>query len=250
MTVRFVYSLATLMRVLRVVEAIVDADHFEPRGVLYTVKFCFLYHDIRRASRFHDEDERREAFTNATKEAAATLAGVAASVALLRALPDVRTAPRSTLPLLTVVSVFRFYCAVTFVEAAYRAHLAYYGVRAPVCYDEPWKAETVNEFWAVRWNQAIARQMRNVCYKPTLQLSGNKRLAEVAVFSGSALLHAFPVALLGGSKRAIASTLAFFAAQPMLVMVERTFKLKGLWWAQLAGWSTAPLFALPLLEVL
>ena len=92
--------------------------------------------------------------------------------------------------------------------------------------------------------------MRNICYKPTLASTGHKRLAEAAVFAGSAALHWFPVALLGGSTWARRSTAAFFAVQPAIIALERALHLRGFLWVQLVGWATAPLFALPLLEVM
>jgi hypothetical protein len=41
--VRFLFGMASVMRLLRVVEVLIDPKYFEDRGAMYTIKFCFLY---------------------------------------------------------------------------------------------------------------------------------------------------------------------------------------------------------------
>jgi hypothetical protein len=41
--VRFLLGMATVMRVLRVIEVLNNPADFEARGAMYTIKFCFLY---------------------------------------------------------------------------------------------------------------------------------------------------------------------------------------------------------------
>jgi hypothetical protein len=41
--VRFFFGMAAVMRAFRVVEVLLDPKFFEERGVMYTMKFCFLY---------------------------------------------------------------------------------------------------------------------------------------------------------------------------------------------------------------
>ena len=103
------------------------------------------------------------------------------------------------LPVRTFLGMMRFYFAIVFVEALYRLHLNLFGVRPPVCFDEPWKSETVAEFWGKRWNLAIAGQLRNVFFKPLAEM-GHRAAGEVAVFLGSALLHMIPIVSMGGSR--------------------------------------------------
>lgn len=41
--IRFAVGMATVMRVLRVCEALLNPKFFEKRGAMYTIKFAFLY---------------------------------------------------------------------------------------------------------------------------------------------------------------------------------------------------------------
>ena len=154
---------------------------------------------------------------------------------------------RQSRSVLSVVSMFRFYFIIRVVEAAYRLHLVAFGVRPPICFDEPWKSKTIAEFWT-RWNLSIAQQLRAIFYKPVLE-RGYRQLAEFSVFISSALLHLLPIYVLGGSTKAKRSTALFFLCQPVLIMFERKFKLQSRLWVQLALWSVAPLFSLPLHQV-
>jgi len=149
---------------------------------------------------------------------------------------------------LTVLSMFRFYFFTTMVEASYRLHLVLFGIRPPVCFDEPWKSVTVAEFWGQRWNLSIAGQLRNIFFKPLAE-AGQRKLGELSVFLASSALHMIPIVTLGGSRQGIISTACFFAVQPFVIAFEKQFGLTGRAWVQAALWSTAPLFALPLYEV-
>ena len=41
--IRFLFGMATVMRVLLVLEVLLNAEFFEQRGAMYTTKFCFLF---------------------------------------------------------------------------------------------------------------------------------------------------------------------------------------------------------------
>lgn len=41
--VRFLFGMASVMRLLRVIEVLMDPVYFEQRGAMYTIKFCFLF---------------------------------------------------------------------------------------------------------------------------------------------------------------------------------------------------------------
>jgi hypothetical protein len=256
--VRFTFKMATLMRLLRVIEALFEPEYFEQRGAKFSVKFAFLYHDLRRAGRFNSREELQQAREKTIKDIILSGCSLFTTLGLLYwkgetlfKLSNGFTSPKQSLLtcIKNFISVIRFYSAITLIEAFYRLHLLLFEIKPPVCFDEPWKSQTIAEFWSTRWNQAIARQMRNVAYKP-LAARGFKRGAEFGVFTSSALLHVFPIYLLDGSISAQLSTLLYFSVQPILMWTERIFKLKGLWWVQIAGWGVSPLFALPLLEVL
>jgi hypothetical protein len=150
---------------------------------------------------------------------------------------------------ISILSVFRFYFFIYLVEAGYRLHLCEFGIRAPPCFDKPWNSETIAEFWGQRWNLAIAQQLRNLFFKP-IAATGHRKAGELAVFVASSALHMIPIVSLGGSPKAVVSTATFFLLQPLLIAIEKKFKLKGRGWVQFAMWSCVPLFAVPLYEVM
>jgi len=241
---RFLFGMATVMRVLRVIEVLNDPEHFATRGDMYTIKYCFLYHDLRRASCFDTEQEQESAEHRSIHDLIFNAMGIILTSMVLR----IKLVLRHRL-LIAIASMLRFYSFISLAEAGYRLHLNKFGIRAPVCFDEPWRSQTVGEFWGKRWNLAIAQQLRNVVFKPVSNYTGNRKLGELAIFAASSALHMIPVVSLGGSQRAIASTAVFFLIQPGLIAFEKSFHLKGVPWVHLALWSCAPLFSLPLYEV-
>ena len=171
-------------------------------------------------------------------------AGLLAMVGLLK-IPQIHR----TLPAIYVISTFRFYFFILMVEAGYRFHLCKFGIRAPVCFNQPWKSETISEFWGQRWNLAIAQQLRNIFFKPLAE-AGHRRIGELSVFLASSCLHMIPIVSLEGSRKSVVSTALFFILQPLIISMEKQFQLKGPLWVHAAFWSTAPLFVLPLYEVI
>jgi hypothetical protein len=190
------------------------------------------------------EEERRAAVRKAVRDVLMNASGILAALAVLRS-----RAVAERWFLIAVASMYRFYFLVSGVEAGYRLHLALFSIKAPVCFDAPWNSLTIAEFWGKRWNLSIAQQLRNVFYKPILQVSGNKRLAALATFIASSGLHMIPIVSLGGSKKAVATTALFFLVQPLLMAVESAFHIKSKLWVHGALWAVAPLFSLPLHEV-
>lgn len=249
---QFVFRMATVMRVLRIIEVVKDRqEFFEKKGTAYTMKFAFLYHDLRKARRFVDEEERAREVKRAVVDVGRAGLGMGAMVVLLKLVEDGLKSSSIGVKVVvkTVLGMLRFAYGVFLAEAGYRLHLSVFGVKAPVCFDEPWKSTTVAEFWGKRWNLAIAGQLRNVFFKPLAE-AGQRGMGEVAVFWGSAALHMIPIVTLGGSTRAVVTTSLFFIMQPVLIAIEKQCKFSSVMWVQFALWSTAPLFALPLLEVL
>lgn len=208
---------------------------------------------MRRARYFATKEEREEAVQRAVKDIGQCSVGLAIVLLALHVTPHHhhRYTSLKAMYMCTVLSMLRFYFFINSVEAGYRLHLAHFGIKAPTCFDSPWESETVQEFWGKRWNLSIAQQLRAVFFKP-LALQGHRALGEFAVFLASAVLHILPIAILGGSRRAVASTAIYFLLQPVLIALERTFPhtLRGKLWVQLSMWTIAPLFALPMLRVM
>jgi len=230
-TVRFIYGMAAIMRLLRSVEMLWSPSFFESRSMSFAIKFAFLYHDLRKATK-----ATSDALTHALSHLIKVFAWFVSSVLALRALP-VSAPPIAKICL----GAIRSWAALAFVEACYATHLAAFGIQSPLCFDHPLQSQTVAEFWNTRWNLAIARQLSNVAYKPLAEM-GYKTTGVWATFVASAILHICPFLFLGGSKKAIQSTLLFFFTQPILMLVENKFKLKGPVWVASSFFTTAPLF--------
>ena len=117
-----------------------------------------MKHDLRRASCFETKDEQKIAEKECLQDIAVNVAGTLAAIVASRS----RKVQQMRF-LLSVLSIFRFYFALQVVEAGYRFHLVKFGIRAPVCFKDPWNSETIGEFWT-RWNLAIAQQLRACKY--------------------------------------------------------------------------------------
>jgi len=235
--VRFIYGMASVMRVLRATEMLWTPSFFEERGVAFSLKFAFLYHDLRKATPLANDDV---ALSEAIVHTRRSLAALVGSIAALHALPD-----RAPAVLRFVLGALRSWAVLAFVEACYALHLAAFGIQSPVCFDKPLESRTLAEFWNSRWNLAIKSQLSNVFYKPFAEM-GHKAVGQWCTFVASAALHICPFLYLGGSRQAILKTAAFFVAQPTLMLVESKLKLSGPGWISACFFGTAPLFIGPL----
>ena len=198
---------------------------------------------MRRASCFDSKEEQLEEEKLVIQEILKSISLFAVVLLLLQS-----RKMSSSFVTLSILSLLRFYFLLRVAEAGYRFHLIKFGIRAPICFDEPWKSETIAEFWN-RWNLSIAQQLQAIFYKP-LARKGYSNLAKASIFLGSAGLHIVPVVTLNGSKEAIGSTTLFFTLQPILMALESYFKIRSQLWVHFVMWSISPLFALPLYEVL
>jgi hypothetical protein len=117
------------------------------------------------------------------------------------------------------------------------------GVRFADVHDHPHRSTTLSEFWSRRWNRTGARWFRERAFLPAR--SAGVASALFALFAVSGVMHAYLVAAV---TRLPWMVVAFFLAQPVLLLVERQMRVRR--WPPLAArmWTIATLAAaLPLL---
>jgi hypothetical protein len=159
-----------------------------------------------------------------------------------------------TTPTVSVI----FTCGLLLVDAIYRLPLALNGVSIPCTMQAPWKATTLRDFWAERWNLVIQRMLKEGVYLPLRRQGWARHAAATSTFFASGLLHAYPLMLLGMETRHAVQMLGFFLLQPALMALENAMNIKArfhssLWgrvWVVLVMLITLPLFTYPVMRVL
>lgn len=112
----------------------------------------------------------------------------------------------------------------------------------------PYRSLSVAEFWADRWNLIVGAVLRERVFAPLRRRGA--RVAILATFVASALLHAYAIGVALGPWEALA-WFAFFALQPLLLAIERRMHVRR--WSKPARWAwtfaalgvLAPLFVEP-----
>lgn len=124
---------------------------------------------------------------------------------------------------------------------------------APPTINSPYRATSLADFWANRWNLAVANLLRDLVFKPLARQG-----VEVALFASFALsaeIHAYVIFMMLGGLDAL-SWAAFFMVQPILILAERRIGVRR--WKPVAGrlWTFtllalfSPLFIDPVLKVI
>ena len=123
------------------------------------------------------------------------------------------------------------------------------GFQLPPRFRQPFRSQSVGEFWGKRWNGMMEHWLRDHCYRA---LAGHSpRFALWMTFAASAAIHAY-IALAVDLRSALLWG-AFFLAQPFAIGIEHVLKVHR--WPPLAGvfWTYAwfavlvPLLVLPML---
>eukprot|EP01031_Cornospumella_fuschlensis_P032838 gene32838-39709_t len=79
---------------------------------------------------------------------------------------------------------------------------------------------SLKEFWGVRWNPILGKQLQESFYKPVRAMGLSRPFAVIACFTGSALLHAIPKIISEVHWEETGMMFAFFFVQGVLVLVE------------------------------
>ena len=126
------------------------------------------------------------------------------------------------------------------------------GVEASPLFRSPYRATSLTDFWARRWNVRTSGLFRRYCF--ALLARHGTTLALFATFAVSALGHAALADIALGRWAALSCAL-FFLVQPIAIGVERRMGVAR--WAPAAGWAwtmafltiTSPLLLEPALRI-
>jgi hypothetical protein len=88
----------------------------------------------------------------------------------------------------------------------------------------PLLSGSLAEFWGERWNPIAAKLLQDSFYKPLRSLGISRSICKLACFSGSALLHAWPVYMAKHSLQDTIMVCSFFLAHGVCMMLEGTVK--------------------------
>lgn len=127
------------------------------------------------------------------------------------------------------------------------------GLAVPPLFRAPYRATSIAEFWARRWNLAASEALRAYCFAPLSQRSATFALC--FTFAASAAGHALLVRLALKGWWPAASCGAFFLAQPLLIAAERRLGVRRWPSAARRAWTlgalalTAPLVVEPVLQM-
>ncbi len=84
----------------------------------------------------------------------------------------------------------------------------------------PLLSTSLAEFWGLRWNPVISKQLQDSIYKPLRKFGVHKSISVVACFTGSALLHAIPKLISEGSLEEFLMMFSFFFSQGFCLILE------------------------------
>lgn len=130
---------------------------------------------------------------------------------------------------------------------------AWWGLSVPPVNDAPYRARSVSEFWAKRWNLVMTRILRDRAFRPLARRGAGAAL--FASFALSAVIHAYCMGVALGALCAL-SWGAFLLAQPLIIVAERRLGVRR--WPHAVGWLwtavalavLSPLFTEPALRLL
>jgi hypothetical protein len=90
----------------------------------------------------------------------------------------------------------------------------------------PLLSGSLAEFWGERWNPIAAKLLQDSFYKPLRSLGVSRGVCKLACFSGSALLHAWPVYMAKHSLQDTIMVCSFFLAHGVCMVLEGAVKRK------------------------
>ena len=94
-------------------------------------------------------------------------------------------------------------------------------VRVPSPMRQPFLADSLADFWGMKWNNAIQRVLYHSIHRPVKEATHSGSLAAMATFAASALVHVYGVAVAGASHDECAMVVAFFFTQALFITAER-----------------------------
>jgi hypothetical protein len=104
-------------------------------------------------------------------------------------------------------------------------HLLGYHLPPMMRHHMPLLSVSLAEFWSVRWNPLVGKDLQECFYKPLRQHAIHRGLCMLNTFIGSAILHAWPQYLSTMSLQDMSMMFLFFFGQGLAVVMERIFVL-------------------------
>jgi hypothetical protein len=180
---------------------------------------------------------------------------VASTIVLTTAIAVAKTVPADGLWLIVrwIAGGIGLLAIAEMATACHDLATATLGLAVPPLFLAPYRATSVAEFWARRWNVPASEALHVFCFKPVARYGVS--FAMVAAFTVSAAGHAFLASLALKGWRPAASCGAFFLVQPLIIVIERKLKVRR--WSEAAariwtlGWLslTAPLVVEPVIQM-
>ncbi len=114
--------------------------------------------------------------------------------------------------------------------------LRWAGWPAPLLFDRPWAARSLEEFWSRRWNLAFVEMNRRLLLR-WLRGRCGRRLSRLAVFALSGMVHELAISFPAGGGWGL--PFGYFILQAAMVEIEERFRIRSRLWAWF--WVIAPL---------
>ena len=93
-------------------------------------------------------------------------------------------------------------------------------MKVPGSMNQPFAANSLGEFWSLKWNNAIQTILYHSVHRPVKEATSSGGVAALATFFSSALFHVYGVAIAGASHSESSMVMAFFIAQAVFVNAE------------------------------
>jgi alginate O-acetyltransferase complex protein AlgI len=132
----------------------------------------------------------------------------------------------ATILVLPGLSLLLHFCLCNLLAAAWRLR----GVACDALFREPWRSQSLAEFWSRRWNLAFSQMTAIAVYRPLAERWG-RGAALMAGFVVSGLLHEMAISM--PVRAGFGMPLLYFMIHGVLVLVERELERRG---RRLSGW--------------
>ena len=269
------YALASLCHFIRLVQITKDLDTFRETSWLYRYKFLsWVGSDLRTSETVSDAERNSQVANSLREKFVSLLLCVSCHVCLEKKLPfSVWGNLAGRWPCAVtrwLVSGIFFYNSLHMLDLVYRIPLlGLEGVRVVATHDNPIMAKSLSDFWGKKWDkesariqshpkqykpesntalpnppQAVQMMLKDVVFTPVFSQYG-LQAAVWLTFAASGVLHVYALLWAGCSWVLCGYMLVFFVLQPILLELERRFKLP--WFPMLL--LAAPLFLEPFLTI-
>lgn len=244
------YALASLCHFIRLRQIMIDDKAFLESTFIYRYKFLsWVGSDLRTARRVGDTERRELVSTSLLERCISLLLCVVCHLSLEKRLPfiiwgDFAGGWACIVTRWLLAGVF-FYNSLHMLDLIYRVPLlGFEGIHVVATHDNPIMATNLSDFWGRKWDKAVQMMLKDVVYTPIFDLYG-LQAAVWLTFAASGVLHVYALLWAGCSWLLCGYMLVFFILQPILLELDRKFKLP--WFPLLS--STAPLFLEPFLTI-